>query len=125
MITLAEFMMIADVDNRPPMLEKSLYDSWKSRLVVPMFNPRDDPIACLNKEMDFLRVVASSLQPIVNLELPLIRETRPPFKTTGLVYNKFKGSKDKVMLVKVTWLGNALNRRGIGMLHGLRKENVS
>ncbi|GJY63654.1 hypothetical protein Tco_0465114 [Tanacetum coccineum] len=29
MITLAEFMIIAGADNRPPMLEKSLYDSWK------------------------------------------------------------------------------------------------
>ncbi|GKC57580.1 hypothetical protein Tco_1085178 [Tanacetum coccineum] len=31
MITLAEFMIIAGADNRPPMLEKSLYDSWKSQ----------------------------------------------------------------------------------------------
>ncbi|GJU29054.1 hypothetical protein Tco_1172643 [Tanacetum coccineum] len=30
MTTLAEFMIIAGADNRPPMLEKSLYDSWKS-----------------------------------------------------------------------------------------------
>nr|GEW90814.1 retrovirus-related Pol polyprotein from transposon TNT 1-94 [Tanacetum cinerariifolium] len=69
----------------------------------------------------------------------------------GLLYNKFKGGKDKVMLViarrgmllvrgkimqegrkrwlnviivkvKVTWLGNALSRRGLGMLHGIRKS---
>ncbi|GKB00129.1 hypothetical protein Tco_0828122, partial [Tanacetum coccineum] len=32
MTTLAEFMIIADADNRPPMLEKSMYDSWKSRM---------------------------------------------------------------------------------------------
>ncbi|GKD95755.1 hypothetical protein Tco_1379652 [Tanacetum coccineum] len=30
MTTLAKFMIIAGADNRPPMLEKSLYDSWKS-----------------------------------------------------------------------------------------------
>nr|GEU37644.1 hypothetical protein [Tanacetum cinerariifolium] len=30
MTTLVEFMIIAGADNRPPMLEKSLYDSWKS-----------------------------------------------------------------------------------------------
>ncbi|GKF63346.1 hypothetical protein Tco_0186794 [Tanacetum coccineum] len=28
--------------------------------VVPVFSPRDDPIACLNKAMAFLTVVASS-----------------------------------------------------------------
>nr|GFA05118.1 hypothetical protein [Tanacetum cinerariifolium] len=31
MITLAEFMIIAGAHNRPPMLEKSMYDSWKSQ----------------------------------------------------------------------------------------------
>nr|GEV73443.1 hypothetical protein [Tanacetum cinerariifolium] len=38
MITLAEFMIIVGVDNRPPTLEKSLYDSWKSRLEIYMEN---------------------------------------------------------------------------------------
>ncbi|GJR34679.1 hypothetical protein Tco_1210363 [Tanacetum coccineum] len=69
----------------------------------------------------------------------------------GLLYNKFKGGKDKFILVlairvmlrvlgeimqenrqewlnviivtvNVTWLGNALGQRGLGMLHGLRKR---
>ncbi|GJR03948.1 hypothetical protein Tco_0526932 [Tanacetum coccineum] len=31
MTTLVEFMIIADANKRPPMLEKSLYDSWKSQ----------------------------------------------------------------------------------------------
>nr|GEV20577.1 hypothetical protein [Tanacetum cinerariifolium] len=31
MTTLAEFMIITGADNRPPMLEKSLHDSWKSQ----------------------------------------------------------------------------------------------
>nr|GEU76718.1 hypothetical protein [Tanacetum cinerariifolium] len=31
MTTLAEFTIIAGADNRPPMLEKSMYDSWKSQ----------------------------------------------------------------------------------------------
>nr|GEW61926.1 reverse transcriptase domain-containing protein [Tanacetum cinerariifolium] len=38
MTTLAEFMIIADVDNRPPMLEKSLYDTWKSHMELYMEN---------------------------------------------------------------------------------------
>ncbi|GJZ42763.1 hypothetical protein Tco_0590018 [Tanacetum coccineum] len=161
MTTLAEFMIIAGNDNRPPMLEKSLYDSWKNRmelyiknqenrrmilntlqngllvwptavekdgttrtkkyeefsvaeklqadcdlkstnivlqglppdvyaivnhhkvakeiwdrvkllmqgLVVPVFNQGDDPIACLNKEIAFLTVVASSRFPSTNNQL--------------------------------------------------------
>ncbi|GKA44574.1 hypothetical protein Tco_0737298 [Tanacetum coccineum] len=38
MTTLAEFMIIASADNRPPMLEKSLYDSWKSRMELYIEN---------------------------------------------------------------------------------------
>ncbi|GJS85864.1 retrovirus-related pol polyprotein from transposon TNT 1-94 [Tanacetum coccineum] len=32
MTTLAEFMILSGGDNRPPMLDKDLYDSWKSRM---------------------------------------------------------------------------------------------
>ncbi|GJW47852.1 hypothetical protein Tco_0079498 [Tanacetum coccineum] len=30
--TLAEYMILSGADNRPPMLDKDLYDSWKSRM---------------------------------------------------------------------------------------------
>ncbi|GKC57753.1 hypothetical protein Tco_1085351 [Tanacetum coccineum] len=38
MTTLAEFMIIAGADNHPPMLEKSLYESWKSRMELYIEN---------------------------------------------------------------------------------------
>nr|GEX45672.1 hypothetical protein [Tanacetum cinerariifolium] len=38
MTMLAEFMIIAGADNRPPLLEKSLYDSWKSRMELYINN---------------------------------------------------------------------------------------
>ncbi|GKE09548.1 retrovirus-related pol polyprotein from transposon TNT 1-94 [Tanacetum coccineum] len=38
MTTLAEFVIIADADNRPPMLEKSMYDSWKSSMELYIEN---------------------------------------------------------------------------------------
>ncbi|GKC28743.1 hypothetical protein Tco_1036037 [Tanacetum coccineum] len=38
MTTLVEFMIIVGADNRPPKLEKSLYDSWKSRMEHYMEN---------------------------------------------------------------------------------------
>nr|GEW96813.1 hypothetical protein [Tanacetum cinerariifolium] len=70
-------------------------------IAILMFTPEDDPIACLNKAMAFMSAVAASQfpQPTINLKLPLIRETMPLFKTTGLLCNKFKEGKDKVMLV--------------------------
>ncbi|GJV42580.1 hypothetical protein Tco_1421020 [Tanacetum coccineum] len=38
MTTLAEFMIIAGVENHPPMLEKSLYDSWKIHMELYIEN---------------------------------------------------------------------------------------
>nr|GEW04246.1 hypothetical protein [Tanacetum cinerariifolium] len=38
MTTLAEYMIIAGADNHPLMLEKSLHDSWKSRMEHYMEN---------------------------------------------------------------------------------------
>ncbi|GJS85959.1 hypothetical protein Tco_0752500 [Tanacetum coccineum] len=34
MTTLAEHMIVAGADNCPPMLEKSMYDSWQSRMLL-------------------------------------------------------------------------------------------
>ncbi|GKA62040.1 hypothetical protein Tco_0761559, partial [Tanacetum coccineum] len=38
MNTLAEYMIHSGADNRPPMLDKDLYDSWKSRMELYMQN---------------------------------------------------------------------------------------
>ncbi|GJR71549.1 retrovirus-related pol polyprotein from transposon TNT 1-94 [Tanacetum coccineum] len=42
MTTLAEFMITAGADNRPPILEKSLYDSWKSRMELYIENRENE-----------------------------------------------------------------------------------
>ncbi|GJT25591.1 hypothetical protein Tco_0895528 [Tanacetum coccineum] len=36
--TLVEYMILSGADNRPPMLEKDLYDSWKSQMELYMQN---------------------------------------------------------------------------------------
>ncbi|GJS57101.1 hypothetical protein Tco_0651885 [Tanacetum coccineum] len=36
--TLAEYMILSGADNRPPMLDKDLYDSWKNRMELYMQN---------------------------------------------------------------------------------------
>nr|GEV65983.1 hypothetical protein [Tanacetum cinerariifolium] len=38
MTTLVEFMIISGADNRPLMLEKSMYDSWKSHMELYIEN---------------------------------------------------------------------------------------
>ncbi|GJZ08471.1 hypothetical protein Tco_0542754 [Tanacetum coccineum] len=36
--TLVEYMILSGADNRPPMFDKDLYDSWKSRMELNMQN---------------------------------------------------------------------------------------
>ncbi|GJR73387.1 hypothetical protein Tco_0085752 [Tanacetum coccineum] len=38
MTTLADKAILSGADNRPPMLEKDMYDSWKSRMELYMMN---------------------------------------------------------------------------------------
>nr|GEU33588.1 hypothetical protein [Tanacetum cinerariifolium] len=56
--TLAAYMILFGADNRLPILDKDLVakDLWER---VQLLMQGDDPIACLNKAMDFLTVVTS------------------------------------------------------------------
>ncbi|GJU11757.1 retrovirus-related pol polyprotein from transposon TNT 1-94 [Tanacetum coccineum] len=116
--TLAKYMILSDADNRPPMLDKDLYDSWKSRMdqacfAVPVFSPGDDPIACLNKAMAFLTAVDSSRFPTTNNQL----------KTSSNPRNQATIQDDRVTVQQVqgrqgqnysgtTYKGNATSSRG-------------
>ncbi|GKD81844.1 hypothetical protein Tco_1348683 [Tanacetum coccineum] len=55
MTTLAEFMIIVGADNGPPMLEKSMYDSWKSRMELYIEN-RENGRMILNSALNGLLV---------------------------------------------------------------------
>ncbi|GKA24783.1 retrovirus-related pol polyprotein from transposon TNT 1-94 [Tanacetum coccineum] len=73
-----------------------------SGLAVPSFLPGDNPIACLNKAMAFKLTVMASRFPSTNTNsehLP-IQETKLPFKMAGLLFNKYKGDRVKVLLVR-------------------------
>ncbi|GJV99617.1 hypothetical protein Tco_1554869 [Tanacetum coccineum] len=43
MSSLAEFTILNGVDNRPPMLDNLMYDSWKSRMELYMENHENAP----------------------------------------------------------------------------------
>nr|GFB53727.1 Gag-Pol polyprotein [Tanacetum cinerariifolium] len=42
MASLADKAIFSGADNRPPMLEKDMYDSWKSRMELYMLNRQHD-----------------------------------------------------------------------------------
>nr|GEU29477.1 hypothetical protein [Tanacetum cinerariifolium] len=120
---LAEFMIIAVADKRPLMLEKYLYDAWKSRMELYIEN-RENGRMILNsvqngplvwptvvKEDGTTRTKRyKELSVVVKLQVGCdLKSTNiilqglppdvPPFKMAGLLCNKFKEGKDKVMLV--------------------------
>ncbi|GJW45105.1 hypothetical protein Tco_0073904 [Tanacetum coccineum] len=65
MTTLTEFMIIAGADNRPPMLEKSMYDSWKSRMELYMEN-RENGKMILNSVQNGPLGLPSDVYAIIN-----------------------------------------------------------
>ncbi|GJW21058.1 hypothetical protein Tco_0031680 [Tanacetum coccineum] len=95
MTTLAEHMIVAGAENRPPMLDKTMHNSWESRMLLyikgkkngrmmlesiengPLVYPkieengqiRDDPIACLNKAMEFMSAMMALRFPSTNNQL--------------------------------------------------------
>nr|GEW19387.1 hypothetical protein [Tanacetum cinerariifolium] len=92
MTTLGDKAILSGADNRPPMLEKDTYNSWKSRmelymmnkqhgrmilesvendlgLTVPVFKQGDDPIDAINHMMSFLSAVVTSRYPTTNNQL--------------------------------------------------------
>ncbi|GJZ62940.1 hypothetical protein Tco_0619361 [Tanacetum coccineum] len=202
--TLAKYMILSGADNRPPMLDKDMYDSWKRRMdlymqnrehgrmilesvkhgpliwptvkengvirtkkydelyaakkiqvdydmkatniflqglpadiyslvnhhrvakdlwervqllmrgfVVPVFSPGDDPIACLNKSMAFLIVVASSRFPSTNNQLKT--SSNPRNQATiqdGRVIVQQVQERQGQNSSRTTYKGNATSSRG-------------
>nr|GEW67965.1 hypothetical protein [Tanacetum cinerariifolium] len=177
--TLAEYVILSGPDNRPPMLDKDLYDSWKSQMELYMQNrehrrmmlesaangPRiwptveenrvirtkkfaelsaakkiqaecdmkatniilqgDDPIACLNKVMAFLTVVASLrgdkgkviLVLVIRVMLLVLGETMqvdrkglsnsPTIKTEDL--DTYDSNCDDILNAKAVFMANISN----------------
>nr|GFC93979.1 hypothetical protein [Tanacetum cinerariifolium] len=44
MASLADKAILSGAENRPPMLEKDMYDSWRSRMELYMLNRQHDRI---------------------------------------------------------------------------------
>nr|GEV72277.1 retrovirus-related Pol polyprotein from transposon TNT 1-94 [Tanacetum cinerariifolium] len=99
-------MILLGVDNRPPMLDKDLVTAVDSGLAVLVFSPGDDPIACLNKAIAFLLVVASLRVTVQQVQW----KQGQSYSGTGYKSNatSSRGNNAITFKVKDIWLGNAL-----------------
>ncbi|GJR25874.1 hypothetical protein Tco_1102106 [Tanacetum coccineum] len=81
------------------MTESPLMDS---NFAAPVFSPRDDPIACLNKAMDFLTPVASLRFPSTNNQLrpSLNLRNQATIQDGRVIVQQVKGDKVKVILTE-------------------------
>nr|GEU79484.1 retrovirus-related Pol polyprotein from transposon TNT 1-94 [Tanacetum cinerariifolium] len=100
-VKLARDLHTTSFDELYSYLEQHETHANETRLVVPMFSQRDDPIACLNKAIDFLSAVAA------------LRVT------VQQVQGKYGQS-----YVGTSYKGNELSLRGQGTLYGLRKKEM-
>ncbi|GKE61004.1 hypothetical protein Tco_1511371 [Tanacetum coccineum] len=109
------------------MTESPLMDSG---IAVPIFSQGDDPIACLNKAMDFLIAVASSRFPSTNNQLRTSSDPRNQATIQDVLGETMQVDRQGLLnattvKVKDIWLGNALSLSDQGMQHVLGSLKVS
>ncbi|GJY92281.1 hypothetical protein Tco_0508063 [Tanacetum coccineum] len=92
-----------------------------SGLVVSVFNPGDDPIACLNKVIEFMSTVAASRFPSTNNQLrtssnPINQATIQDARVT---VQQVQGRQEKMLLVQVQESGQILDEEQLAFLADL------
>nr|GEW24437.1 hypothetical protein [Tanacetum cinerariifolium] len=130
MASLADKAILSGADNRPPMLEKDMYVSWKSRMelymlnrphgrmilesveqeysppeagiIVPVFQKGDDPIDAINHMMSFLTSVLllDILQQTISFEHLRTLINKKQLIMDGSLSNLFKGGRILFQLVR-------------------------
>nr|GEV49758.1 hypothetical protein [Tanacetum cinerariifolium] len=131
MSTFAEYMIVAGVENYPPMLDKTMYNSWQSRMLLylkgkkngrmmllsiqsgPLVYPtieeksqlRDKKVKLLMQgtELSYQEreyKLYNEFDKITSIKEHLpIQETKLPLKMAGLLFNKFKEDRVRVLMV--------------------------
>ncbi|GJR64863.1 hypothetical protein Tco_0010928 [Tanacetum coccineum] len=100
MTTLADKSLLSGGDNKPPMLEKHLYDSWKSRMELYMLNRNTVPF-CFSMRNILTHIPAEAIQAIVTSKSINIIPQGLPTKSNALVSPTSSGAvgKDSQMQV--------------------------
>nr|GEU82275.1 hypothetical protein [Tanacetum cinerariifolium] len=126
--TLAEYMILSDANNRPPMLDKDLYDSWKSQMELNMQNREHGRMILKSVENGLLikPTIEANVQPAYpyqsqmnhqTLSVPQINNQSPqvttqPMNESPLIDSGFAIQVDMQRLLNITivkvkdiWLG--------------------
>nr|GEX50577.1 hypothetical protein [Tanacetum cinerariifolium] len=117
MTTLAEFIIVAGADNRPLMLDKNMYDSWKSRMElyiegkenegIILNSVNNDPLICPTVEENGVTRVKREMLQAQEETMQLDRERLLnviTLKTKNL--NAYNFDCDDVSLAKMDLMAN-------------------
>nr|GEU40662.1 hypothetical protein [Tanacetum cinerariifolium] len=97
MTTLAEHIIVAGAENRPPMLEKSMYDSWASRIRLFIKGKKNAPThhqhhhTLVNPQQQ-----SFSLQLFISLLVTQQSQAEFPYLDAGLAIPKFQQGEDLI-----------------------------
>ncbi|GJS34715.1 hypothetical protein Tco_0533097 [Tanacetum coccineum] len=105
-VKLVKDLHTSNFDQLHAYLEQHELHANEVCFVVPVFSPGDDPIACLNKAMDFLTFIASSRLPTTNNQL---RTSSNP-RNQATIQDGRELLNATTAKVKDIWLGNALSQ---------------
>nr|GEW23840.1 hypothetical protein [Tanacetum cinerariifolium] len=102
MTCLADKAILSGADNRPPMLEKDMYDSWKSRMELYMLNRQHGRM--------ILESVAKAIQADCNVKATnIILQGLPP-EVYALV-NTHKVAKELWERIQMLMQGTSLTKQ--------------
>nr|GEX44239.1 hypothetical protein [Tanacetum cinerariifolium] len=63
MLSLVDNAILSGVDNRPPMLEKDMYDSWRSRMELYMLNRQHGRMILESCDVKATNIILQALPP--------------------------------------------------------------
>nr|GEX36063.1 hypothetical protein [Tanacetum cinerariifolium] len=97
MASLAAKAILSGADNRPPILEKDMYDSWKSRMELYMINRPHGKMILESVEQGPLIWPTVEVEGL--LELMLSKRSKKNTKCVNAVSEELTAAKHKLMLL--------------------------
>ncbi|GJR12461.1 hypothetical protein Tco_0795113 [Tanacetum coccineum] len=121
--TLAEYMILSGVDNLPPMLDKELYDSWKSIMELNMQNKENERMILESVEHE--KIQADCDIKATNIIFQGLSSDIYSLIDSGLAVPVFKQGDDPINAINkmMSFLSTAVTSRFLSTNNQLRNSS--
>nr|GEU61455.1 hypothetical protein [Tanacetum cinerariifolium] len=123
MSTFAEYMIVAGAENYPPMLDKTMYNSWQSRMLLYLKGKK-------NGRMMLISIQSGSLvyptieekSQVRDKKVLMVWELREMLQVQGETIRLVNQGLLSVITTRANgiWQGGVLSQKGQGILHDPR-----